>query len=254
MTRQENDSLVLRPFPVARIFALIAVALVAASVGFSLLDKILRIESVERLSDAFRLNKEENVPAFYSGALMLIDAGLLALVWWSQRSAATRIRAAWLGLSLIFVFLSFDELFSVHERLIEPLRDTLNTSGLLYFAWIIVYGLAVVVIASAFLPVWLRLDSRLKLWFGVAAVAYLTGAIVFEALGGARVDAVGTDFDAVYAFLYTAEESLEMLGLVVFMYALLVLLGRQGVNVAFEDPTATDIAEPPVVGEEAVRP
>ncbi len=110
----------------------------------------------------------------------------------------------------LFLFLAFDELFGLHEHLIVPLRDLLDTSGLLCFSWTIVYGVAVVLVAVAFFPVWFALESIPRFWFAAAAVVYLTGAVGFEALGGARLEAVGREGDIVYGALYTIEEFMEL--------------------------------------------
>lgn len=177
------------------------------------------------------MNGEANIPAFYSGLLLALNAVLLAVVWRLQRQGSERA-GGWLALSLLFLFLSFDELFQVHEELIDPLRETFDSTGLLYYPWVVAYGAGVVVIAVLFYPLWRSLERHVRTWMAFAAGAYLAGAVVFEMLGGARTEAVGTEGDFVYGALYTAEESLEMAGLVLFAYALLFMLARARVTVA----------------------
>lgn len=119
--------------------------------------------------ELFRLNAENNIPSFYSGLLLLIDAGLLTVVWWARVDDGWR-RWVWSLLVLLFVFLAFDELFEVHERLIKPLREAWNLSGLLYNAWVVVYAPAAGLLGIVFLPIWLRLKPLHRLRFAASAI------------------------------------------------------------------------------------
>ena len=53
---------------------------------------------------------------------------------------------------LLFVFVSMDEALAIHERLNGPVRAALGTGGLFYWAWIIPYGAAAILIALAYIP------------------------------------------------------------------------------------------------------
>ncbi len=225
-------ALVVRPLRTAVWLGAVALLLIFASVGTSLLE--LARPDLGWLSEIFQLSRERNIPSFYSGLLLALDAGLLAVVWrvWRLEGRGGR---GWLALGGVFLFLSFDELFSVHEKLIDPLRSTLNATGVLYYTWVVVYGAAVVVVAVLFFPLWRALDAHLRWWMALAAVSYVTGAIGFEMVSGARYEVAGGKTDILYGILYTSEESLELAGLVVFTYALLSLLARSRVLVAMFD-------------------
>lgn len=101
----------------------------------------------------------------------------------------------------------------MHERLIHPLRETLDLSGLLFFAWFIVYGVGVVLLSVLFFPMWWRLNKRVRLWLGLSAAIYLGGAVGLEMIGGAYYEAIDGEHNLVYEVLTTVEESLEMGGL-----------------------------------------
>jgi len=69
-------------------------------------------------------------------------------------------------------------------------------------------------------------------------VIFLTGVLGIELLGAREADLHGTE-TVVYCLLYTLEEMLEMLGIILFIYALLshlvqetgplsIVLGRAG--------------------------
>ncbi len=61
--------------------------------------------------------------------------------------------------------------------------------------------------------------------FVVSGLTYVLGAIGLEMIGGLRVDVHGSD-DLVYLLIVTCEEFLEMLGIVIFIYALLSYMGE----------------------------
>src|SRR5690606_10570118 len=84
----------------------------------------------------------------------------------------------------IFFFLSMDEFIQFHEQLIRPLRETLNTDGFLYNAWIIPAGIAVFIVGLAYIPFLLHLPLKTKVQFFLAGCLYVAGAIGMEAIGG----------------------------------------------------------------------
>ena len=53
-------------------------------------------------------------------------------------------------LSSIFFFLGWDELFLIHETLGLPVRAALKTSGYFHHAWILPYGIIVILLAFIF--------------------------------------------------------------------------------------------------------
>jgi len=63
------------------------------------------------------------------------------------------------------------------------------------------------------------------LHFIMAGVIFLTGALGVEMLGAREADVYGYD-TVIYGFLYSLEEMLEMLGVVLFIYALLSYLAQ----------------------------
>jgi len=216
------SQVVVQPRRVIQVLTAITLVLLLANVCGLLVAYSTGHDTVFGVVTFFDFGAEQNLPSFFSGCLLLGGAVLFFLV-----SRARRQRV-WLFLAGIFVFLSFDELFEVHERLIQPIRDRYHLGGFLYFAWVVVYGAAVLLLAAAFVGVWWRLPKRIRWWLGVSAATYLTGAIGFEMLGAKRFEAMQlatqVRFDLVYGALYTIEESLEMAGSIMLIYGLLLLL------------------------------
>lgn len=180
----------------------------------------------------FHLSGENNIPSFFSGCLLLINALLLTVIW-RAKQINSEFHRIWAFLAALFLFLAFDEMFQVHERLIVPLRETLGTSGLLYFAWIIVYGVGVLGLAFLFFPVWWRLNKAVRLLFALSAILYLAGAIGCESIGGMRREIVGNNpGDLIWMIVNPIEETLELAGLVTFVYSLLTLIKKDFNGVA----------------------
>jgi hypothetical protein len=202
--------------------ALVAGLLVGVSVVLGAIKATSPGTVPESLVDLFRLNEEGNLPAFYSGVLLLTSAALLGAVSWNERRVGLLRSRVWLALAVVFVFLAYDELFSVHERLIEPMRRQFELPSFLQFAWVPIYAGIVVIVAIAFFRLWRELPRNLRRLFAAAAVIYLSGAVGFEMLGAARY--TGAEGDMVYGLLYTTEETLEMAGLIVLIYSLLSVL------------------------------
>jgi uncharacterized membrane protein len=143
-------------------------------------------------------------------------------------------------MAVVFLFLSFDELFAVHERLMQPVLETFDLPGFLQFAWVPVYAILVMIVALVFLPLWRSLEHGPRWTLTIAGAAYLAGAVGFETLGGAVY--TGTEGDVLYGVLYTMEESLEMLGLVALIYGLLLILSGSVVRIGDSEVEASPLA------------
>jgi hypothetical protein len=178
---------------------------------------------VRILFSLFFLDGEGNLPALFSTWLFLINAVLFLIVWKAARLAGDS-QKIWLFLACVFVFLALDESISIHERLIDPLRQSLGASGIFYYTWIIPYGIGVVLLAIVAIPVFWRMQKRIRFWFGLSAATYLFAAIGLEMISGKYLVMMNENKDIVWILMVTLEESLEMAGLIILVYALLLLL------------------------------
>ena len=179
---QKLPTATLQPGKVVRILVVVAVLLLVANLVSVWMIYVLGYTDVYRLAELFDFDTEQNVPTYYSGCLFLLNVLLLL----SVRQAAKTLskpNVIWLMLAALFLFLGFDELFAVHERLGRPVREAWNLSGIFFFAWVLPYGAAVLLLAMLFLPVWWRLNQRSRLWLGMSAATYLAGALGMEMIG-----------------------------------------------------------------------
>lgn len=205
---------------VTRILGGIAVFLILASTAGQLARFLGGYDYLYGLVRMFFLDEENNIPTFFSSGILLLSACLLAVIAVLKKRERDSFAGHWTALAIIFMLLSVDEASSTHELLTAPLRNLLQTSGFLYFAWVIP-GLAfVLVIATIYWRFLLHLPTRTRRLFVVAAIVYISGVIGTELAAGWYVELYGKN-NLIYSFLAMLEETLEMTGVIVFVYALL---------------------------------
>jgi hypothetical protein len=180
---------------------------------------------VKAIFPLFDLDEEYNVPTYFSVALMILAALLLATIALLAGKRQHPDISKWSVLSAGFLCMAYDEVFMVHERLIHPMRALWGDSslGIFYYAWVIPGVALIFCLGLFFLRFLLRLPKSTRFTFLVAASLYLGGSIGFEFIGGWYAELNGTT-DLAYNAITTIEESLEMAGLIVFIDALLAYL------------------------------
>lgn len=173
------------------------------------------------LRTLFDMSGEWNVPALYSGALILSNALLLAHIGFRLRDARAKQWESWCILSVIFLYLSIDETVSIHEKIALPTREMFNLSGLLYFGWMLPGMAFALVVFLSFLRFLCRLDRSSRALFLLAGTIFISGAVGFEMLGGWRFEATaGNTGDPIYIAFSACEETLEIAGMSLMFYAL----------------------------------
>ena len=248
MSKNKSEA-ILYPGKTAIILGWVVIFLVFAQLITHFIERVFESDLAYGLARFFELGTERNVPTFFSICLFVISAVLFLMVWKAQR-ARGKPQWIWMILSGIFCFLATDELSSLHEQLSPHVKSALGASGIFYFAWIIPYGIAVSVLSIFVIPVIWRIDKRIRFWFGLSAATFFTGAVGLEMLEGWYWETVSNQKDLANYLFMTFEESLEMIGLVMLVFALLSLLqtdyggfsihipGARGVNVSSHKPDA----------------
>lgn len=170
----------------------------------------------------FNFDDERNIPTLFSSFSHIACSLLLLLIAFNKRlEKASYI--PWLILSFIFIFLSIDEVASIHERLNAPIKETYKPTGILFFAWVIPYMIGLVLFVAAYTKFLLTLPKRIMCLFILSGFTFVFGAIGFEMLGAKEVESFGYG-TVVYSVLFTCEEFLEMTGIALFIYTLLSYL------------------------------
>ena len=140
-----------------------------------------------------------------------------------------RDRFYWYLLAFGFLAISIDEAVGFHETL----SGQFDTTGVLYFGWVIPAGVLVAVLGIAFIGFLRRLSPETARRFILAGALYVTGAVLFELPLGWWTEQYGDD-SLGYALIDWCEETLEFAGLTVFAAALLARL--QGRPLALTPP------------------
>lgn len=219
-SRPQLEIRLIRP----RQLAFLLLLVVAVLVALSLLGQISRFwfghPHLQGFVPAFYLDYESNVPTWYSSFALLLAALLTALIAWAKFSGGDRYRWHWSCLAFLLACMSVDEIAMLHEYPIHPLRQFLDAGGLLHYTWVLPGALFVLLVGVAYLRFLGHLPARTRASFLLAAAIYLAGAIGVEMLSGLQADLYGEE-NMGYALITTAEELLEMLGIVVLITALL---------------------------------
>ena len=171
--------------------------------------------------DAINLDEEFNLTAIYSGLLLYASSFVLKQIALSCPGGKSK---DWMLLSKVFLFLAFDEVFQVHELfVISDLRRYFHPS--LASIWVIPYGVLFVLFSFKFVPFFLKLRSRVSVLALISGAVYVSGAIGFEALNSLLVRTGQISRSGFYYELISGfEELFEMLGVIIFLYALLLEL------------------------------
>ncbi|MEG3908876.1 hypothetical protein QT979_00750 [Microcoleus sp. w2-18bC1] len=171
-------------------------------------------------SKAFNVDYERNLPSFYSVLALLFSSLLLGVIAYAKNLDSCRYKYHWKILSFIFLYISIDEAAQFHEKLIDPMRSLLNATGILYFTWVVPFGCLVAIFLLSYSKFVFHLPVATRKLFVAASAIYIGGAMGVELLGGYLASTTGMQ-DLSYAIVVTLEESLEMVGIVVFIHALI---------------------------------
>mgnify|MGYP006313388647 CR=1 FL=1 len=158
------------------------------------------------ISIYFNFDEETNLPSLYSSLALGFCTYLLAIIATLKKKVKTKYAKHWQALAWIFLYLAIDEICSIHELL--------NPSFCLVIIFLVVFRKFI-----------LALPSKTKVLFLLAGTIYIFGALGMEMIGGYIADSYV--YNSFYGIASTIEELSEMLGVVIFINALLNYLQSQ---------------------------
>lgn len=233
------------PRLVAYLLGGIALYLAGQSLFNEFLIETFLIESstvLERVLDLFSVNLEESIPTWYSTINLFVASALLAVITHKAYHRTERFRHYWAGLTVLFLYLSIDEGAAIHEIAASAISDTFNTTGFFAFGWQFVAFPLVLIVGLIYLRFVIALPATTRNLFIVAAITYVGGALIVEGISANQWYNEGTTLT--YLAIATVEELCEMLGVVVFIYALLHYLRGEAITVQITTPqSASEIEE-----------
>lgn len=174
---------------------------------------------------AFWLDNESNFPTFFNFSLIMLAAFLLISLSRLEFLSRSPMRYHWAIMAGIFFFFGFDEAAEFHEALVGPVRHILGVGGIFYFAWIIPAMVFIVIFFLAYLRFLIAQPFRVSARMILGGLLYVSGAVGMEMIGGTIAES-GNMSSFAYALAAHIEEVLEMVGLSVFITALLMSLSN----------------------------
>ncbi len=176
------------------------------------------------LVSKFALNEEHNIPTLYSSLALFYCSALFWLIALLKAHPTRNEVRYWKGLSVVFLYLSVDEMVALHESF-SKLFHKLGVNGILHNAWVVPGIIAIAIFLITFYKFFLTLPNFLKRSILMAIFLWVGGALFVETLGGYYKYLYGEE-NLGYALLTTVEEVMEMLGVVVLIHGLLLYLNK----------------------------
>ena len=209
---------------------IIMLLLVMASLCVQLIRNLTGHDSMMRMVALFDVNAEANIPTFFSVLLLMFACLLLKVI----AHIETKYKTHWIILSVGFLFMSLDEFAMLHDKLTPITQRLLGTSGsgVFYFAWIIPAIILICILAIYFYKFLFQLPKKTRISFILSGSIYLAGAIGMELVGGHYLETHSRNLT--YMMIYNAEETLEMLGSILFIDALLAFIIEHHADMIFK--------------------
>ncbi len=167
------------------------------------------------LREIFDPDEEPSFATWFSTINLFIASALLFLI--ASKKEGDKYKKHWYGLGAGFAFMSLDEIAGMHE--------TFNT--ITGFAWTIPAAIGVVILIIVYWKFLVDLPQPMKTQFIISGLIFLSGALVVEHFADYYIDAYTME-NFGYNMLTALEETLEMVGVVLFICALLLSLVKDG--------------------------
>lgn len=167
--------------------------------------------------DLFFFEFEKNIPSFFSAFLLVLAGYLLRLVYRHYSDHGLKGGIYWKFLSFLFYFLAMDEWFSLHENLNFVESNILSAPS-----WLLFYLPATIMLGIALVQFLKILPKATLLMFIVSGCIYVMGAAGFE-----MISSWASTFhfnDIRYQAILLCEDGLEMVGVLLFIKAILQYL------------------------------
>lgn len=226
-----NIAFTLHPKPVTAFLLKVIGFLALAGLASCFFLHIMNMPSIFGLVPLFDLNEEFNFPSFYSGFAIWFSAFLLRSIYLYEKRSGAKGAHYWNALFFVFLFLGLDEIFIIHEKFsrFEPyLREVIHIHNANRY-WVIPYAVLMLGVGLYFLPFYLRLQKATRLRFTVAGLVYVSAAFGLEIISSVVAGIVNLSFLAIDLF-EALEEIMEMVGIALFIRALLIYLLEKGIT------------------------
>lgn len=212
----------------------LVVKVIGAIIGFTILVSAITVffrystfqHDLFGLASKFDMDAENTVPTFISSMNLLIAAGLLGFIAYIIKRRDGKHWKQWSIMGIIFFILALDETSSFHEGVASRFNVMVGgMSGTTHYAWAILGSVLILGFLVYFSRFIFSLPASTRNRFVMSGVIFLGGAIGVEALGGYISTLTGYD-SMFYHMSVVAEESMEMLGIYLFIWSLFRYVGE----------------------------
>ena len=221
ITKTDNP-IVLSPRKTSIIFGAIALILVLISLTGQILRYLTEYDNAFGLISLVDVNLELSIPTMFSVILLFITSALLAVITVLKKKRNEQFVWSWAILTIGFLYMSLDEMSSIHELAINPIRKIFGDDlpGYIFFAWVVPAIVVVSILAISYVKFFFKLPKKTKIAVLISAVLYLGGALGLEMIGGYYASIYGIK-NLGFNLISTVEETFEMAGIIVFINALM---------------------------------
>ncbi|WP_336517576.1 hypothetical protein [Pollutibacter soli] len=219
----EQHQIRLNPNKITLILGVIAATIVGLGLVLQIMYYTTDLDNYLLYLDfLFNVDDELNIPSYFSSVILLFAAILLTAITYLKVNAKDKFRRHWMLLMIGFYVLAADEMITLHEHLNKPFKQLMgnNTSGIFTFAWVIPGMIIVAALGLTFIRFLSKLPKSTRMGFMLGGFFYVGGALGVEMLGANYATTHGM-LNMNYALFTIVEESSEMLGVIIFIHALL---------------------------------
>lgn len=172
------------------------------------------------------LDFEESFYTWFSTVMLSAAAFMCFFLSLKDHGQTKNVKTQWRILGSLFFLLSADEMLSFHERISGMLSTSFTTSGMFEFAWVIPALIIIPIFFFLFFPFIRHLHTYVSYTIIIAGAIFVFGAVGMEMIAGIFISENNSQDDVftspMYRFLVNIEEGLEVLGVIVFIKALLM--------------------------------
>lgn len=173
----------------------------------------------------FDADQKVNFPTGAKTAFLLFSTLLMLACWVTCKRSGDPLAKGWLLLAIGTGFAFIDETTYLHQSLSTAMANAFNLTGVLKYAWTILYAPAAAVIAIFLFRDLASIDPQVRRRLLPGGALFVGGALLLEPVKSNLSDSVG---ESGLAFRLTAavSDSLELTGLAVLTGAMLLALSQ----------------------------
>jgi len=163
----------------------------------------------------FSLSYEGNIPTWYSSSLLVLSAALLVVATLQALQTNASHVWHWGFMAVVMAYVSMDEFIGFHEH-----AGVIEGTGIFYFSWVIPGAIVVAILALVYFRFLLHLPDDTRRAFLIAGMVFIGGALGVELVLGLWTE-THTRHNLGYGLIDFVEESMEILGVTLFVLALI---------------------------------